>query len=125
MNTLRRFMVVIALLAGAHACVAPNAADTPGVLVEPDDAARAELAGIIAAAVGSDTVLLADDALTTTSWLVIERAVPRGLSSPPIGERSLETPSRFRLFVVDTRCVLEHEGDGRRWTLTQSRCRAL
>lgn len=125
MTTLRRFIAVTALLAGVHACVAPNAAETPGVLVEPDDAARAELAGIVAAAVGSDTVLLADDALITTSWLVIERAVPRGLATPPISGRSLETPSRFRLFVIDTRCVLEHEGDGRRWTLTESRCRAL
>jgi hypothetical protein len=125
MMTFRRSMAVMVVLAGIHACVAPNAAETPGVLVEPNDAARAELAGIVAAAVGSDSVLLADDALTTSSWLVIERAVPRGLSAPPVGGRSLETPSRFRLFVVDGRCVLEHEGDGRRWTLTEARCRPL
>lgn len=123
--TVRKSVTLVALIAVAQACVAPGAAQTPGVLVEPGEAARAELAGVVAEALGSGPVLLADDALTTTSWLLIERAVPRGPDAPPVGGRSLEMPSRFRLYVVDTRCVLVHEGDGRRWTLAEARCRAL
>lgn len=121
----RRSLLIVALSAFACACVAPSGAGRAGVMVDPTPAARSELNEVVSAALGGVPVTLADDALATSSVLVIERSIPRGLDVPPAGGRSLESPATFRLFAAGSRCILEHQGSGRRWTLRESRCRAL
>ncbi len=121
----RSLPFIIALTVVTCACVAPNGVGRAGVMVDPTPAARSELNEVVSAALGGVPVTLADDALVTSSVLVIERSVPRGLDVPPVGGRSLESPATFRLLAAGSRCVLEHQGNGRRWTLRESRCRAL
>ncbi len=116
---------VVALAAFAAGCVAPNGVSRAGVMVDPTPAARSELTEVVSAALGGVPITLADDALTASSVLVIERSLPRGLDVPPVGGRNMETPVTFRLIAAGSRCVLENQGNGRRWTLRESRCRAL
>ena len=76
------------------ACQAPAAQpDAAARIVDPTPESRAALARVVSEALNGTQALLADDALTTSSELVIERTRPRDLS-----------------------------GRSRRWVLTSTRC---
>lgn len=112
--------VATLLLAG---CVSgPVPADQPARIVDPDDASRAELGRVVSEALHLDEVTLADDALTGTSVLVVERGKARSLDNPPLSGRDLGTPERFRLLTDGERCVLVHDGSGRRFELVAVEC---
>jgi hypothetical protein len=85
-----RFAAAILLVSGCQTMNA--AADVPALLSEPDEASRAALRDTISAIFGGQDVPLADDALTKSSLLLIERN-PRGsLDAPPATGRVLEEP---------------------------------
>ena len=111
---------VFALAACKH--VAPDA-DQPAVIVDPSDASRAALQEAVNAALGS-YVLLADDALTDTSILIIERKIPRSIEGSPAEGRGMEDPVRFDLMTNGTDCVLVDARDGSRHLLADTRCEA-
>jgi hypothetical protein len=83
-----------------------------------------ELARVVREALGAP-VTLADDALTTSSMLVIERANPRDGSGRPLNGRRLYRPESFELFTRKSRCVLVQTRTGRRWTLRHTACRYI
>jgi hypothetical protein len=83
---------------------------------------RAELERVISSALGGAPVTLADDALTSTSELTIERARPRDSQGRLINGRELGRPEHFRLLKVGTDCVLVHEASGQRFTLAHTTC---
>jgi hypothetical protein len=90
-----RFAAAILLVSGCQTMNA--AADVPALLSEPDEASRAALRDTISAIFGGQDVPLADDALTKSSLLLIERN-PRGsLDAPPATGRVLEEPIRWRV----------------------------
>ncbi len=93
------------------------------MIVNPSDASRTELARVVCQAMQGAPVTLADDALTTSSTLVIDHANPRDLSSLPLNGRSLDRPERFELIKHKSRCVLLQSRTGRRWTLRHTECR--
>lgn len=111
---------VLALAACKH--VAPDA-DQPAVIVDPSDASRAALAEAVDTALGKD-VLLADDALTDTSILIIERRIPRSIEGSPARGQAMEIPVRFDLMTNGTDCVLVDGRDGDRYLLADTSCSA-
>lgn len=101
-----------------------SAADVPAVIDPPDVASRAELREAVSTLLGGRSVLLADDALTKTSLLILERPRRRSIGGVFEPGRELEPPERFRLLGSDGRCVLVHLNTGMRHALTKTRCRA-
>src|SRR6266851_1738219 len=106
-------------------CAWPDPSDPPAVIVSPSDASRTELARVVREALHGAPVTLADDALTTSNTLVIERANPRDASGRPLDGRSLYRPERFELFARKSHCVPVQSRTGRRWTLRHTACVAM
>jgi len=115
-----RFAAAILMVSGCQTMNA--AADVPALLSEPDEASRAALRDTISAIFGGQDVPLADDALTKSSLLLIERN-PRGsLDAPPANGRVLEEPIRFRLVNSGGECVLVDLRDESRHLLPDTTC---
>jgi hypothetical protein len=102
--------------------VAPDA-DQAAVIVDPTDASRSALQVAVNEALGTD-VMLADDALTTTSILTVERKVPQSMSGSPAQGRMMDPPVRFDLMTNGSDCVLVDSRDGSRYLLANTRCAA-
>jgi hypothetical protein len=102
--------------------VAPDA-DQPAVIIDPTDASRAALKEVLDAELGVD-VMLADDALTDTSVLIIERSMPQSLEGSPAEGRRMDVPIQFRLVTDGMNCILVDQRDGSRHILADTRCKA-
>ena len=98
--------------------------DRPARIVDPSDRSRAELQQVVSGALNGADVLLADDALTESSVLIIERRKTGSLDNPPLSGRDLGTPERFRLVTSGAACVLIHEKDSARYALRETECAA-
>jgi hypothetical protein len=98
--------------------------DRPARIVDPSDASRAELQQVVSGALNGADVMLADDALTESSVLIIERRKTGSLDSPPLSGRDLGRPERFRLVTSGAGCVLVHEKDSARYVLHETECTA-
>jgi hypothetical protein len=110
------------LFAGAGCQVRSAPRDVPALLTHPTNESRAELARVVSEALHETPVTLADDALTTSDALVVERTARRDAQGRRIDGRTTERPEHFRLVQDGTRCVLVHEGTGRRSTLRSATC---
>lgn len=127
--------------------------DVPALLIDPTAATTAELRGVIETVLPGRRILLADDALTKSSLLIVDRRRHQRLEGPLAGVAD-ETPHRFQLVVRDshpvsansdgqtreasglatdgsaravataTVCELVHLNTGKRHPLPQTRCRA-
>jgi hypothetical protein len=98
----------------------------PAVLVDPTDAVRAELRAALTAALGQAPAAIADDALTQTNVLVIERAPVRDLEGRPLDGRVLEpVVHRFELVLASSECVLVRPSDAWRMRLANAQCRPM
>ena len=115
---------VFATLVVVSACLGGRATfeDTPALIVNPTPTSRFELTRVVTAAVDDTAIALADDALTETSSLILERSPPRGIEAQPATGRLLDQPVSFRLVLNGDNCVLINEADGRRWRLFQTVC---
>lgn len=96
--------------------------DEPAVIVNPTAESRAELQRVVSDMLFGAEVMLADDALTQSSTLTIERQRIRSLDSPPLSGRDLGEPERFRLLTTGTECVLVHAPDKARYELVETDC---
>lgn len=96
--------------------------DVPALIVSPSPTSRFELTRVVTTAVNDTAIALADDALTQTSSLALERSPPRSIDEQPATGRLLDQPVRFRLVLNGDNCVLINEADGRRWRLFQTEC---
>jgi hypothetical protein len=92
------------------------------VLTHPTAEARAELVRCVRDALHGVPVTLADDALTADDTLIVDRTVRRDAQGRPLNGREAGRPERFRLLQQDSRCVLLHEGSGRRFVLQSASC---
>lgn len=97
--------------------------DRPARIVNPDDASRAALQNTINTALRTD-VVIADDALTDSSVLVIERSPPRTMQNPNPQGLVLEAPIRIRLVINGSDCILIDERDSARYVLENTSCEA-
>ncbi len=93
---------------------APAQNDAPAIVTDPTPESRAELLRVVTTALNGARVRLADDALTSDSLLIVEREQHTG--------REFGRPDHFRLMKSGSRCVLEHQGTGGRWQLTETTC---
>ena len=98
------------------------AADVPALITAPDDKSRAALRETISGIFGGRTVPLADDALTRSSLLLIERNLRGSLDAPPATGRVMEEPIRFRLVKSGDDCVLVDLRDESRHLLPDTAC---
>jgi hypothetical protein len=120
-NTTRAIVLaVFALSFTGCKNVAPDA-DQAAVIVNPDAASRAALQETVNTALHTD-VALADDALTETSILTIERKVPQSIEGSPAQGRNMEMPIQFRLVTNGSECVLIDQRDMSRVVLADTVC---
>jgi fructose-1,6-bisphosphatase/sedoheptulose 1,7-bisphosphatase-like protein len=120
-NTTRAIaLAVIAMSCAACKNVAPDA-DQAAVIVNPDAASRAALQATVNAALHTD-VRLADDALTETSILIIERKVPQSIEGSPAQGRNMEMPFQFHLVRNGSECILIDQRDLSRTVLADTVC---
>lgn len=95
----------------------------PAVIVEPTARELTELSAVIAEALHTDHVVVADDALTTASSLVIERAPAKDPQGLLLNGRDLSKPEIFDLYLIRSACVLVHPATHERWILRSVKCR--
>jgi hypothetical protein len=117
----RAALVLIAGVAVGGCALSRENSDVDALIVNPTDASRAELASTVNAALGKH-VTLADDALTRTSTMTIERTPIRDASGRRIEVREREGPELFRLVKRGTQCVLIQERTGREFVLRSATC---
>ena len=122
MKNKMRAMALAAFAMSISGCknVAPDA-DQAAVIVDPDAASRAALQQTVNAALHTD-VTLADDALTDTNILIIERKVPQSIEGSPAQGRNMEMPIQFRLVTDGANCILVDQRDASRHILADTRC---
>ncbi len=114
-------LVAAALLS---ACAAPPVVtrDIPALITGPTEESRAALRQAVSEAFNGIKVTLADDALTKSSLLTIERNPIRDVQGRRLMGRELGMPHKFRLIKNGSRCALVRLSDDRRWVLAGTRC---
>ena len=122
MHTLARAIILAAFATIIVACknVVPDA-DQAAIIVEPNDASRAALQAAVNAALNTE-VTLAEDALTDSSVLIIERNIPKTIEGSPAQGRNMDIPIQFRLLTDGVNCVLVDQRDESRHSLADTRC---
>jgi hypothetical protein len=117
-------VVTLAIAAGCRHLAAEE--EQAAVLVDPTEEVRAELRAALTAALGQAPVAIADDALTQTNVLIIERAPVRDLEGRPLDGRVLDpTVHRFELVLASSECVLVRPSDSWRMRLVSAQCRSM
>lgn len=117
-----RLLVCSALMLGVTACkTAPTEQDKAARIVDPDDASRAALQGVVDGALRTH-VNLASDALTKSSILIVHGKSIRDSNGIPIDGRRIVPPIQFRLVTNRERCILIDERDQSRYELENTRC---
>jgi hypothetical protein len=114
-----RAMVAALVVAGCASVAQP---DAPAHIVAPDATSRAELREVVTRALQRMDVTLADDALTQSSVLMIERTPARDATGQRLSGRDYEQPETFELVTSGSRCILIHRRTGERYELRRSRC---
>lgn len=118
------FAMTIAFLLSA--CASSQAqTDAPALITQPSTASRAELLTAVTSALNVSNVTLADDALTQSSTLTIERTGLRDASGRQLNGRDLDKPELFQLVKNGTHCVLIHQGSGKRFDLAKTTCERM
>jgi len=79
--------------------------DLPAWITNPDSGSRAALQAAVNEALNTQ-VALADDALTNSSILTIQRNLADSLESEPAQGRNTDMPIQFRLVLSGGDCVL-------------------
>jgi len=113
-------LAVCAVIFAGCKNVAPDT-DQAAVIVDPDAASRAALQETVNAALHTD-VTVADNALTDSSILIIERKIPQSIEGSPAQGRTMEMPIQFRLVTDGTNCILVDQRDASRHMLADTRC---
>ena len=110
----------IVLLAACMPSIAGK--DISALIVEPTADSRAELLGVVSAALDHAEITLADDALVHTSQLIITRKQHKSIQNGVLLGRSYELPEHFNLVLNQGRCMIVRQKTGKRWQLKQTRC---
>jgi len=96
--------------------------DANAVITDPSAASRNELRAAVAGLLGVADVRLADDALTQSSTLLVERAAAVDAEGRPLNGRDLGRPEKFQLLKQGTQCVVVHVSSGKRAELPHTKC---
>ena len=96
--------------------------DVAALRINPDAGSKNEIENVVSSALNGVDIMIADDALTRESVLIIERGMRRRIDGPPELGRDLGRPAHFQLVVDARRCFLVHEETGLRWMLNATEC---
>jgi len=118
-----RFCAAAPIVLSACAAPPPIEPERPALLVAPNAQTHEELTYAISAIFNGVPVALANDALTTSSVLLIDRAPARDASGRLLNGRDLGKPEHFQLVVSGARCTLIHERSGQRIDLSTATCK--
>lgn len=111
--------ILVSLQAG---CQTYNSSEDIDARIDgPTDASRAELQHSVNSAFGAE-VLLADDALTESSVLSIERNLPGSIQNPQPQGRDYSMPTKFQLVKRGTDCYLIDTRNDTRYLLESTNC---
>ena len=125
-RTSRSFRVASALALVLAACrTVPARSEVPAVITNSMPQSRAALAEAVSQALNGATATVADDALTKSDVLIIERANPRDPGGQPLNGRQRGTAEHFRLVKAGDQCILIQQRNGRRFPLDGVTCSAL
>lgn len=95
--------------------------DVAARISKPTAASRAALQNAVNDALNTN-VMLADDALTTSSNLSIERNPPGSMQGRTATGRNMDPPIRLRLVMNDSVCILIDTRDETRYPLDNTTC---
>lgn len=95
--------------------------DKPARITDPTDDSRAALQQTVNAVLNTN-VTLADDALTDSSLLIVERSMPKSMDGSPAQGRTMEMPYQFRLVINGDECILIDQRDESRHVLQDTSC---
>ena len=118
-------------LSGMCACANPELAAQPSATEQParisktSSESRAELLRAVNAALHTSGVTLADDALTTSDQLIIERVPARDAKGQRLSGRDFDRPQHFVLVKSDRQCVLIHQESAQRFPLRNVDCQGV
>ena len=112
--------LVLPTLNGCKNSITKIAVDA--VILNPTAESRAELLSVIQEALNRPHIVLADNALTTESTLIIDRNIKSSLSDSHETGRRLDLPIRFRLLKNNEECILIQENTDKYWILQQTQC---
>lgn len=122
MHRVQTSLIGCAALFAAACQSTPVNGEQPAVIVNPTGESRAELRQAVSGMLFGAEVLLADDALTETSVLIIERNKIQSMQHPPLSGRDLGRPERFQLLTNGSECVLIRESNHARTELPETDC---
>ena len=124
MNLIRAVVPAALVAAACQSVGSDEPADVPALRLESTPASTAEIRDVVENALPGRHILLASDALTESSLLVIERRRHERLEGALSAGVAGEAPQRFRLVLDGEECELVHVNTGKRHALTRTRCRA-
>ena len=101
----RIFAAGVSLAMGACSLASQSATDTPALITSTDAPSRAALRAAVTAATGKDA-MLADDALTKESSIVIDRTAARDSGGRRIEARETSAPQVLHLIKRGDDCIL-------------------
>ncbi len=114
--------IIAGLLFAAVGCqTLATDGDVAARIMNPTDDSRKALQSAVNAALDAN-VTLANDALTDSSVLTIERKPPSSMENLPAQGRNMDMPMQFRLVLNDSDCVLVYTADDSRRKLADTSC---
>lgn len=96
--------------------------EVPAVIVNPTAESKAALAKAVSDALHGTPVKLADDALTKTDSLIIEREHALDPQGHPLDGRERGRPEHFHLVKLGDQCILIHQRTEQRFALAGVTC---
>ena len=120
----KRQLILLALLSLAGCKSLAEQSMRDALIEYHSEESMAELHSVVTEALSVKKTLLAPNALTQSSRLIIERKTHRTLQQGVVMGRSDEMPEIFKLKLKGTECILLHPASNRSWTLLKSRCKA-
>ncbi len=114
-------LITIGLIILAGCQTMATGTDAPARITNPTAASRAALQQAVNDALHTE-VVLADDALTGSSMLIIERNPPNTAQGRLATGRNMDTPIQFRLVVNDSDCILIDTRNETRRPLENTTC---
>jgi len=121
---MNEYLLIAALAVGITGCrTVATEPDRAARIVNADDTSRAALQRAVNDALNTN-VTLADNALTESSLLIIERSPPRSMQNLPTQGRNMDVPIQFRLVINRDDCILIDQRDRSRYLLEDTTCEA-
>ena len=121
---MNEYLLIAALAVGVTGCrTVATEHDRAARIVNADDNSRAALQRAVNDALHTN-VTLADNALTESSLLIIERSPPRSMQNLPTQGRNMDVPIQFRLVINRDDCILIDQRDRSRYLLEDTKCEA-